>query len=303
MILYLQKAGVDLFKVMYLVLRSSSNTTPSTLVADELIKVFAANKLFDHTIDNVNLVKKMGLEPSIYSCKLLKCLAVASQGENLAILFEIMKNSGPSPDVMAYTSANDFYCTNHPGNQKVSIKDAYKILKEMKEKQISFSAATYSVWLHGLCRVGCPDVALEFIRKLRYENQTSEFLLLQCYYSWILCGRRGILVIRFCNLGIIDGGLCPIQGMQDNNIRTTPISYNSILQVDQTTCYILITEFCAQGDLSSAGELLGEIISSDLASETSICLILIYASFHMGSVDKALQYMIMMIQKGYLSDT
>lgn len=156
---------------MHLVMHSTNNTTPSILVADELIKVFAANKLFDYAIDVINQVREIGLQPSIYSCNyLLNCLAVANQGENLARLFETMKNFGPSPDVMTYAIMMNFYCENYPGTQKVSIKEAYKILKEKREKEISLSAATYSVWLHGLCRIGCPDVALKFIRKLRYAR-------------------------------------------------------------------------------------------------------------------------------------
>lgn len=38
MIFYLQNAGFDLLKVMHLVMHSTNNTTPSILVADELIK-------------------------------------------------------------------------------------------------------------------------------------------------------------------------------------------------------------------------------------------------------------------------
>ncbi|XP_060205706.1 pentatricopeptide repeat-containing protein At1g09900-like isoform X3 [Lycium barbarum] len=250
MIFDLQKAGVDLLKVTYL-----NNTTGSTLVADALIKVFAANKLLDHAIDVVNQVKKMGLEPSIYSCNyLLKCLAEASRGENLVTLFEAMKTFGPSPNVRTYTIMMNFYCTNHSGQQpKVDIKEAYKILKEMWEIHISPSAATYSVWVRGLCRVGCPDVALKFIRMLRYENQP---LNSYCYNAIIhgFCAEGevkkaisvfeemsnsgitpdicsySILVDGFCKFESIDGGLCLIQGMQENNIKPTPISYSSILK-------------------------------------------------------------------------
>lgn len=169
MIFYLQKTGIGLYKLINILLHSSNDTATSILVADVLIKVFAENKQLDRAIDVVNQVKNMGLEVSIYSCNyLLKCLAVVSRRKNLAILFEAMKNFGPSPDVITYTIMMNFYCTNHPG-KKVSIKEAYEILEEMGEKQISPSAATYSVWLHGLCRVGCPDVALKFIRKLRDE--------------------------------------------------------------------------------------------------------------------------------------
>nr|XP_016462606.1 PREDICTED: putative pentatricopeptide repeat-containing protein At5g59900 [Nicotiana tabacum] len=251
-----ENTGIDLRNVFHFALHSSpNNATSSTVLADELVKVFAATKLLDHVIDVVNQVKKIGLKPSIYSCNfLLKCLAEASQKENLVTLFEAMKKFGPSPNVRTYTIMMNFYCTYYPGQQTgVDIKEAYKILKEMWEKQVSLSTATYSVWVHGLCRIGCPDVAWKFIRKLRYENQP---LNSYCYNAIIhgyfaegevskaisvfeemrsfgitpdVCSYI-ILIGGFCKFDSIDRALCFIQDMQDNNIKPNPISYSSILK-------------------------------------------------------------------------
>nr|XP_009608385.1 pentatricopeptide repeat-containing protein At5g64320, mitochondrial-like [Nicotiana tomentosiformis] len=221
-----ENTGIDLRNVFHFALHSSpNNATSSTVLADELVKVFAATKLLDHVIDVVNQVKKIGLKPSIYSCNfLLKCLAEASQKENLVTLFEAMKKFGPSPNVRTYTIMMNFYCTYYPGQQTgVDIKEAYKILKEMWEKQLRYenqplNSYCYNAIIHGYFAEGEVSKAISVFEEMRSFGITPYV----CSYI--------ILIGGFCKFDSIDRALCFIQDMQDNNIKPNPISYSSILK-------------------------------------------------------------------------
>ncbi|CAL5441405.1 unnamed protein product [Camellia sinensis] len=87
--------------------------------------------------------------------------------EYLVSLFEEIKKSGPLPNVRSYTIMMNFYCKGH---YAVDIRQATGILEEMESGE-SPTVVTYSTYIHGLCRIGFVEFALNLIRKLRQKYQ------------------------------------------------------------------------------------------------------------------------------------
>ncbi|GMP60027.1 hypothetical protein CsSME_00023059 [Camellia sinensis var. sinensis] len=91
--------------------------------------------------NGANPAKKIGLNPSIFSCNfLLKCLAEANRVEYLASLFEEIKKSGPLPNPAKsyyYNAVIDGFC------KRGEEDEALRVMGEMKSCGISPDVCSY----------------------------------------------------------------------------------------------------------------------------------------------------------------
>ncbi|XP_059316220.1 putative pentatricopeptide repeat-containing protein At1g12700, mitochondrial [Lycium ferocissimum] len=207
-VFYFYKARFNLYEIFHLF-----SAKESVFVVDILIKVFAANRMHDCSIDVVKQARKSGLHPSIYSCNfLLKCLVEASMKVHVVNLFEEMKSIGPLPNGRTYTILMNFYCSYH-----IRIEKAEKIMEEMQKRQISPSVVTYSTYISGLCRIGEADFALDYVRDLRDNN---EALNCYCYNA---------IIHRFCDTGEVNKALSIFDEMKNFGIIPDIYSYSILV--------------------------------------------------------------------------
>ncbi|KAK9275697.1 hypothetical protein L1049_022964 [Liquidambar formosana] len=250
-VFYYNEANYDLFELFPTLLDSPNHAARSVVVFDVLIKVFAANSMLENARDVFAQAKKIGLKLDILSCNfLLKCFAEANRIE-IRSLFEEIKKSGPSPNVFTYTIMMKYYFEEHLGQAEMNIKQATAMLEKMERSGESPTVVTYSTYIHGLCRVGYVENALNFIRKLRYRNQPLNGY---CYNSVIygFCQKDdldkalsileemksfgispdvysySILIDRFCKNGVVQAACTLILEMEDRGIRPSLVTYSSL---------------------------------------------------------------------------
>ncbi|KAI7987929.1 Pentatricopeptide repeat-containing protein [Camellia lanceoleosa] len=116
------------------------------------------------------------------------------------------------------------------------------------------TVVTYSTYIHGLCRIGFVEFALNLIQKLRRKYQPVNSY---CYNAVIdgFCKRGeedeslrvmeemkrcgispdvysySILIFGFCKNGNVEKGLCLMEKMESSNLKPSLVSYASLLKV------------------------------------------------------------------------
>lgn len=263
-----QRLDIDQLQQACLPFGSLNDPSTSVFILNVLVKVFAANKLLNYAAAVFFKAKEICLQLSILSCNfLLKCLAEARLDHLFYRSLEEMKRSGPLPNVYTYTIMIDFYCKGH--NLKGEDMDyVIRIMEEMKE---SPTVVTCSALIHGLCRVGRVECALEFIWSMRQKN---EHLNSYSYNAVIheLCKRGendkalmvledmkrfeispdihtySILVDGFCESGDIEKGRSLIKEMKAYNLKPSIVTYTSLLK-----------GFCKRGLLKESLEVINTL--------------------------------------------
>ncbi|OMO77343.1 hypothetical protein CCACVL1_15065 [Corchorus capsularis] len=233
---YYKEFKMDIFELLPCLLDSPDHVHRSADVFNVLIKVFASNLMLENGVDVYVQAKKNGLEPNIMSCNfLLKCLVEANREEFVISLFEDMKNSGPPPNVYTYTIMMHFYCKGYHG-RNVDVEQATKLLEDMERDGKNPSVVTYSTYVLGLCRVGCVETALDFVRVLRSRNEPMNSY---CYNA---------VIYGFCQKGELYEASKVLEEMKNFGISPDVYSYG-----------ILIDEFCKRGDFEKGLNLIDEM--------------------------------------------
>ncbi|XP_038693107.1 pentatricopeptide repeat-containing protein At1g62670, mitochondrial-like [Tripterygium wilfordii] len=234
---YYQAFDLDMFELFpFLLGGKPPHPEISIAVFDVLMKVFAANSLFESGLHVFYQTKKLGLTPSIRSCNfLLKCLIGKSKADSARMLFEDLKTHGPSPNVYTYSIMMNLYCRG----QNVDISQATDILEDMKKSGESPSVTTYSTYINGLCRGGFLDIALGIVREMECRKHP---LNSYCYNP---------VISAFCQQGRLCEALEVFEGMENNGISPDHHSFG-----------ILLDGFCKQGDVENSFHLVRKMLVS-----------------------------------------
>ncbi|KAF8413198.1 hypothetical protein HHK36_001174 [Tetracentron sinense] len=310
---YYKEVNFDAFELLPTLLDLSNREARSVAVFEVLMRVFAESLMPENGVDVFVEAKKIGLEPNIFSCNfLLKCLAEAKRVEFVRSLFEEMKNSGPFPNVYTYTILVNFYCKGDFGQSGADISQA--ILAEMVKCGVSPTVVTYGAYIHGLCRVGDVESALDFLRNLRCRNEP---LNSYCYNAVIhgFC-RKGelyeamgileemkkcrvspdvhsysILIDGFCKKGDVVKGLSLLEEMGVSKIRPSLVSYS-----------MLLDGLCKSGQLKFALDLFHYIGASGYMHDQTAFNILIDGLCKHGDLDSAHRLLEEMIRNNLVPD-
>ncbi|TXG66682.1 hypothetical protein EZV62_007957 [Acer yangbiense] len=296
---YNREAKMDMYELFQSLLDSHEHAWRSVIVCSMLMKVFASNKMPENAMDVFVQTKKIGLKPNIKSCNfLLKCLVEANRVNFVRSLFEELKNCGPSPNVHTYTIMMKFYCNCHL-ERDVDILQAADLFEDMERNGESPTIVTFSTYIHGLCRVGCVESALECIQSLIHENQPVNTY---CYNAVIhgFCQKGemhealnvveemknhgisaddytySILIDGFCKKGDIENGLRMIEEMEFCNIKPSLVSYSSLLH-----------SFCKSGLMDISLNIFRDLGASGYEYDQFVYNILINGFCLKGDMDSA----------------
>lgn len=274
---YHQEVKFDLFELLPIFLDLASDIETSVFLVDVLIKVYASNSLVENALDVFNQAKTIGLQPGSRSCNfLLKKLAELNKRDHLLDLFKKLKSSGPFPTVYTYTIMIDFYCKIH---DEKDLEQATVMYNEMQDSGISPSVVTNATYIHGLCRVGCPEFAWDAIQYLKRDGQP-----LNSYcYNPIIYG-----FFRKCKLSEV---LTIFEEMKSYGILPDVYSYS-----------ILIDGFCESGHISKGCSLFEEMKSSGIEPSIVTYTSLLKGLFKGGLVKVALEKIIELQSCGYQYD-
>ncbi|KAK0589629.1 hypothetical protein LWI29_016541 [Acer saccharum] len=298
---YNREAKMDMYELFPSLLDSHEHAWRSAIVCSELMKVFVFDAMLENAMDVFVQSKKFGLKPNIKSCNfLLELLVGANRLNSVRCFFEELKNSGPSPDVYTYNIMLNFYFKGHLGRD-VDILQATDLFEDMERYGVRPTVVTYGTCIHGLCRVGCVESALKFIRSLIHKNQPVNTY---CYNAVIrgFCQKgemhealnvveemknhgisandytSSILIDRFCKKGDIENGLRMIEEMELCNIKPSLVCYNSLLHC-----------LCKSGQMDSALNLFRDLGASGYEYDMIAYSILINGYCMQGHLENALE--------------
>ncbi|KAF9615300.1 hypothetical protein IFM89_022716 [Coptis chinensis] len=314
-VLYYERVGYDTFALFPTLLELSNGVERSLAVFDVLMKVYASSLMLENAVDVFVQVKGIGLQPGLLSCNfMLKCLVQGNKAEYITSVFDVMKNSGPQPDEYTYTIVLNFYCRQAVGQACEYIGKATELIEEMMRCGVSPTVVTYGTYLHGLCRNGMVDSALNLLSELRQRNQ---HLSSTCYNAVIrgLC-RKGevneaarlmeemkssgvspdvhsysILIDGFCKMGNVLRGLDLLEEMKTSGLRPSLVSYTPLLD-----------GLCKSGLAEFAVNLFKEIGAFGYRHDKTSYSILIECYCKLGDLDAACKVMNEMLGNNLFPD-
>lgn len=251
---YFREVNLDMYELFPVLLDSFTpkHVSRSAYIFDVLIKVFAANSMLENALDVFEQAKRIGLVPNIRSCNfLVKCLIEAGRADTAIYLFDNMKESGPVSNIHTYVIMLNLYSSGD-FEKNIFSSQVLQLLDYTLESGISLNVVASSTIIKGLCRLGCVEMAVDYIKDAQQKGlplnnfcfngviqgfcQKGDLVkALKCLEDMKIyglladCYSYSILIDGFCKNGNCDRGLSLLNEMEHEGIKPSMVTYSSIL--------------------------------------------------------------------------
>lgn len=177
---------------------------------------------------------------------------------------------GVEPDIVSYNCLVDVYCKGR------EMEKAYRVLEEMRERDISPDVITYTSLIGGLGLVGQPDKARDVLKDMR------EF---GCYPD---VAAYNAAIRNFC----IAKRIVDANSLMDEMVRKG-------LSPNATTYNVFLRSFFWCNDLASSWSLYQRMKKTGCLPNTQSCMFLIRLTRKHEKVEMALELWNDMVEKGF----
>ncbi|KAJ4850053.1 Pentatricopeptide repeat-containing protein, mitochondrial [Turnera subulata] len=187
----------------------SPNLTTFNIMLKGYFRAGQLNEAWDFFLQ----MKKRDFEVDVVTyTTIIHGFGVAGEINRARNVFDRMINDGVLPSVATYNALIQVLC------KKDSVENAVLVFEEMVKKGYVPNATTYNVVIRGLCHAGEMGRAMEFMRRMKDEEECEPNV--QTY---------NVLIRYFCEGGEIEKGLELFQKMGSGDCLPNLDTYNVLI--------------------------------------------------------------------------